>query len=138
MGLGISHGCYSGSYGRFSRFRDAICEAAELPPLDFMEGFFHPGNARVLKEEWLRNLPIRWSCLRPDILFELLNHSDCDGSISWKVCKKLALRLEELKPLKPHMSASSDSIYEKHAVIMDDFIIGLKVAYKEKEDIEFC
>lgn len=41
MSLGISHGCFDGSYGSFTAWRRALALAAGLPPLDMMDGYYH-------------------------------------------------------------------------------------------------
>ena len=39
---------------------------------------------------------MKWSALKPDPLWVLLNHSDCEGEIELKDCRPLATRLREL------------------------------------------
>src|SRR3990172_4493240 len=43
-----------------------------------------------------RQLPIKWGLLRPDPIHDLLNHSDCDGSLTPGQCAKIVPRLEKL------------------------------------------
>lgn len=117
MGLDCSHDAWHGAYSAFSRWREKIAEVAGVPPLCFMEGFFEPGNPIsdplwFLKYEkdtdrlervkdFYKLLPIKWSALKPDPLYDLLHHSDCDGYLRYGQCKKIAKRLEELLPLLP-------------------------------------
>lgn len=48
---------------------------------------------------------IRWDCLKPDVLHELLYHSDCEGDLPAESCGPLADRLTELLPLLPDEDA---------------------------------
>lgn len=113
MGLDTSHDCWHGAYSAFMRWRVEIANAAGLPPLELMEGFFNPaevlGNPfyfiRGLQEHErtsmtrvVERLPISWDCLKPDPLYILLHHSDCDGSIASKDCGPIAGSLETLLP----------------------------------------
>jgi len=144
MGLDTTHGCWNGAYSAFYRWRIHLAEAAGLPPLKLMEGFFRKGE--VLSDPFAiasiglskeigipslddiyRGLPIKWKCLKPDILHELLWHSDCEGDILWEVCSQLANRLVELLP----------NISEEHQVTTKRFIKGLLEAYSLQENVEF-
>ena len=119
MGLDTTHDCWHGAYSAFMRWRRKLAEVAGLPPLELMEGFYYPGEIGTLQavrralesgpldfladgiEELEKSLPISWDCLKPDILHELLFHSDCDGELAPEICGPLADRLEELLPLLP-------------------------------------
>ena len=114
MGLDCSHGAWSGAYSAFMRWRRKLAQVAGLPPLDLMEGFYVPlggdGMPATLyhgfnTEPWMadldRLLPIRWACLKPSPLHELLYHSDCDGEIAAEHCGAIADALEELIPFLP-------------------------------------
>lgn len=46
-------------------------------------------------------LPIKWSSLKPNPLHHLLYHSDCDGDITWRRCKKIADELTRLMDVIP-------------------------------------
>jgi len=153
MGLDISHDTWHGAYSAFSSWREKIAEVAGLPPLNLMEGFysddnfsmnplnmieaFSIGNERVnsIISELKKSLPIRWSILKPDVLYKLLYHSDCDGKISWQVAGKLANRLKELLPLLPDEDAGGHigNWREKTR----QFIKGCEKAYKNKENLLF-
>ena len=123
MGLDISHNAWHGAYGAFHRWRRIIAQYAGIP-LELMEGFYNPGdvlndpfrrielNTLSLnasdKEDLSRNiadlragLPIRWNLLKPRAIHELLYHSDCDGSITWRKAKKIADELSEILKLIP-------------------------------------
>lgn len=148
MGLDISHDCWHGAYSAFMRWREKITEIAGLPPLNLMEGFYasdHYMNpiywakqsncAKGSFDDMERQLPIKWACLKPDILYELLYHSDCDGELSVEICKKLYPRLEEILKLMPsgdgggHIGNWKDKTQQ--------FIDGLKEAVSRNEIVTF-
>ena len=85
MGLDISHGAWRGGYGSFHNFRITVCMATGGRFEDDAEGgmfYFGEGYTRTSHPG----------------LFEFIGHSDCDGSISPKLAKKLAKELEQLLP----------------------------------------
>lgn len=96
---------------RLCVWREKIAEVAGLPPLQMMEGFWEPsgyrdpmtlvkdGIAKSLLQHLFTSLPIRWESLKPDPLFVLLHHSDCEGEIAPQDCGPIADRLESLLPL---------------------------------------
>lgn len=43
MGLDVSHDCWSGGYGSFNIFREALAKAAGIP-LDMMQGYYAPDD----------------------------------------------------------------------------------------------
>jgi len=63
-----------------------------------------------------------------DPLDELMQHSDCDGDIKHENCEAIANRLSELFPLL-------SDVEEKNRT--SQFIAGLKIASKMKENVEF-
>jgi hypothetical protein len=105
-----------------------LAEVAELPPLDMMEGFKDPWD----KED---KPFIKWGSLKPDILHELINHSDCDGELRAEICAPLADRLEELLPLMPDESGGGH-IWSWRGVTQQ-FIDGLRMAAAAGEAVEF-
>lgn len=116
MGLDTTHDCWHGSYSSFNWWRKTIAKVAGLPNLDDMDGF---GGS------------IKWESLEPDVLHELLNHSDCDGEIRHEVCGPLADRLEELLPmLKDQLPLWTGRYTEQ-------FIAGLRDASNAGENVEF-
>lgn len=139
MGLDTTHNCWHGGYIYFMHWRKAIARAAGLPPLEAMENFFDGQKFAkhksllpdVLVFLWpdaiMDDLPIRWEALRPDVLHELLNHSDYDGKLPAAICAPLADRLAELLPILPE--AWNDLTVQ--------FIEGLRVAASRNEDVEF-
>jgi hypothetical protein len=157
MGLDTSHDAWHGGYSSFMRWREKIAQVAGLPPLQFMEGFYTP--LRVSESSWngqiptiylgphtdemTRNcikrfeesLPIKWECLKPSPLHELLYHSDCDGEIPADSCGPIADELEKLMPLLPdtdglgHIGNWKDKTKQ--------FIDGLRAAAAAGEPLEF-
>lgn len=147
MGLDTSHGCWHGAYSAFMRWRQELCKVAGLPPLDLMEGFFEKGSYRDPFREMAREfpasaaayydcLPIKWSSLRDDpYLYELLNHSDCEGELAAEVCGPLADRLAELLPLlSPGDGGGHIGNWRDKT---QTFIDGLRVAASAKEAVAF-
>lgn len=150
MGLDTSHNCWHGAYSAFMRWRQEICRAAGLPPLDLMEGFFGKDDPihdpmwrsaidgaeteRVLRLK--EQLPIKWECLKPSPLHILLHHSDFDGEIDWKDCGPIADCLEALLPNLPKGIAAGHigDFRDK----TQTFIDGLRCAFAAKENVEFC
>ncbi len=151
MGLEISHGTWQGAYRAFMKWRTKIAEVAGLPPLEFMNGFYGEDefNPFCLIEYKCRDdepilnhikrikssLPIKWGILKPDVLYKLLYHSDCDGKISWQIAGKLAKRLKELMPLLPDEDAGGHIGNWREKT--QTFIVGCELAYKNKEDLRF-
>lgn len=113
MGLDTSYNCWSGSYGKFMRWRAEVCLTAGYGNIYGRIGF--GGNA-----EWPNSLL--------DPLLILLSHSDCDGIIEVKHCKNIANRLREL------LAMNFDESFTK---LTTQFIEGLELAAKENTDVEF-
>lgn len=140
MGLDTSHGCWHGAYGAFMRWREKLAEVAGLPPLGLMEAFYKAGEwddpfkdmtkaYPSTAERYTRCLPIKWAALKPDVLHELLYHSDCDGELAAEICGPLADRLEQLIPLMPTKEDRRDKT--------QTFIDGLRAAAKAGEPVRF-
>lgn len=83
MGIQFSHCDASWSYGGFDRFRHHLAEQIGID-LDKMQGFNHR-----------RIGVIPWDQVN-DPIVPLLNHSDCDGTLSAKDCRTVAPRLRQL------------------------------------------
>lgn len=143
MGLDVSHGCWHGAYSAFSRWREKLAEVAGIP-LPLMAGFW---GGSVLEEmvvykynkekvDWQdRFLPISWDAFRGDPLTVLLDHSDCDGEIAWEDCDHLADRLTELLPKLPQDEAAGHIGNWRDKT--QTFIDGLRLAYANKENVDF-
>ena len=112
MGLDISHGIYSASYTGFHSWRQAICIAANYPPLDKMCNF--GGN-------------IPWKYFEHDPLHILLSHSDCDGEIEWKNCFGISVRLLQIYSRMPKDWNNR----------MGQAIKGFKEAFDKRENVKF-
>lgn len=153
MGLDITHETWHGSYSSFHRWRQEIAKVAGLPPLEMMEGFYEDNgsespfclldyrfpNGDKLEmshiRKWRQQLPIKWQCLRPNALYILLQHSDCDGYINWRDCKKIALELTKLlDKLSDEEVGGHIGNYKTKTTI---FIDGLLRAYDKKERLIF-
>lgn len=150
MGLDTTHNAWHGAYSAFNRWRTEIARVAGLPPLDFMEGFYgedyrdpiywanqhHQDSSCPNRYQHITDsLPIKWDCLKPSPLHELLAHSDCDGKIAWRQCGRIANALEKLIPLLPSGEAGGHigNWRDKTA----QFVTGLRAAHKAKEALEF-
>lgn len=147
MGLDTTHGCWHGAYSAFNRWRQELAKLAGLPPLDLMEGFYNPItglptlyhiNGKTIECHQLKRLdaqlPIKWDCLKPDALHELLNHSDCDGEIPWERCEAIADSLERLIPM---MTGECGGHIGNWKDKTQAFVDGLRLAAKQHENVEF-
>jgi hypothetical protein len=142
MGLDCSHNAWHGSYSSFNAWRKRLAEVAGLPPLELMEGFYVSfiGSDRVAPatlhhgENQLDHLyrldaklPIKWSCLTPNPLYQLLHHSDCDGDIKPSKCVAIADELDKLVPLLDN--------WHKNSAIQ--FSTGLRLAAQQRKSLLF-
>lgn len=121
MGLDTSHDCWHGAYSAFMRWREALADAAGMPPFRRMEGI--GGD-------------IKWEWLKPDVLHVLLNHSDCDGVIEAQDCGPLADRLEELLPALEKLGAGFGHVVS-YSEKTRQFIDGLRRAAAAGEAVVF-
>ncbi len=144
MGLDVSHDCWHGAYSAFSRWRDLLTKAAELPmvpPRDAMDF-----RQEVVDVDWGSvnddNIMGEWGEKRPtltdgthDPLLFLLCHSDCDGLLHPYHSQLIADRLEQLLPKVQDIESGG------HIGNMGDktrkFIAGLRSAIEQNEDVEF-
>lgn len=144
MGLDTTHDCWHGSYSAFNSFREEIAKVLNVP-LGLMEGFYDASQKETLfagmpqwmKESFNRNtfdyLPISWDILKPDAIYTLLNHSDCDGEIEIKDLLPIAERLEAIAPLLPDASSFRFDVRAKAL----QFATGLRLAADLGEIVEF-
>lgn len=134
MGLDTSHGCWTGAYSAFARWRGRLAELAYGAENAAVKAYNDPMGLMMGKYA-----DVCWPTLpsgEHDPLVDLLNHSDCDGEIPWEQCGPLADRLEELLPaLAGHGSGGGHigSYVEKTKT----FIEGLRYAAERQENVEF-
>jgi hypothetical protein len=133
MGLDVSHGCWSGSYSRFDRWRMKIVEVAGYSlSKDCL------GN-KLADIDWdsfeNENYYGKWRKTPKDILLVLIVHSDCEGKIYRRHQLPLAQRLEELLPLLPSKHETWHSLDWQQ--VTKDFIEGLRYAHSKHEIVEF-
>ena len=126
-------------YSYFMRIREAISDAIGLPMYfmkHFLElrdcGFQTIQNINSIHEIYRVGLPINWDIIKPDVLHKLINHSDCDGRLSWRAVGKIAKRLKEIKHLIKF------SKYGIHEDIYDELIDLFVAANESKKDVLFC
>jgi hypothetical protein len=132
------------------RWREEVAKASGLPPLRLMQGFYEPDSrSNIFRTCWEfgevgekhfavklldESLPIKWDCLKPSALHELLYHSDCGGEIEWDRCEPIADELEKLLPkLEGDFGGHIGDIKAK----TETFINGLRSAHNNKENVEF-
>lgn len=120
MGLETTHDCFAGSYGSFHLLRSTLADAANLPPLDLMQGYLTKETCedveqfgRLVDEARRRgypvhSVPIGWDELPHDILHVLLRASDSEGGIPHAVCLPLSERLMQLAQLNAERSADQE------------------------------
>ena len=147
MGLDTTHDAWSGGYMSFMRWREEVARAAGLPPLCLMEGFYGPSHrpvyldpsatelSRSSLENLERGLPIKWDCLKPSPLHELLFHSDCDGEIPATSCGPIADELERVLPNMP--TGSGGGHIGDWRAKTQQFIDGLRRAAAANEPLGF-
>lgn len=160
MGLDVSHGAWHGAYSAFDRWRREIARLTDVPwlvmdgvykpPASYITEYLKPGTEynggpqsgdprAVMAGHWIEEtaawLPVQWESLRYDVIHELLNHSDCDGVIDWRVCDGLANRLEGLLPLLP-TEPDTGHIGDWREKTQT-FIDGLRLAAEHQENLVF-
>lgn len=132
MGLDTSHDCWHGAYSAFTRWRNALAEAAGYAIVNIN------GHTAALID-WghitERQLFGDWETTPSDPLIVLIAHSDCEGEIRPAQAAQLAARLEELLPLLPNEDAGGHigNWRDKTQV----FINGLRAAASANESVEF-
>lgn len=94
--MGLDIGKAHWSYGGFTRFRERLAREIGVT-LWAMENFCAVSPEQVapyrrMPPEWV---PIPWSTVR-DPIAGLLNHSDCEGTLSADQCHAIAPRLREI------------------------------------------
>lgn len=137
MGLDVSHGCWSGAYSAFARWRNQIAEAAGFAVADIRyEGGY---TAPTILIDWghvtWENLMGEWNETPSDPLIVLIAHSDCDGVIHPREASLLADRLEGLIPELPdeYVPGHIGNWREK----TQRFVDGLRAAAGKGEYVQF-
>lgn len=114
MGLDFRGADARWSYGGFNRFRTRLAAIIGVN-LDKMAGFAERG--------------ISWETVKDDIV-PLLCHSDCDGSLTYGQCKKVAPRLRALVKEWP------DADYDKQQALL--LAEGMEECGAAKKKLIFC
>ncbi|MDV6014394.1 hypothetical protein [Haloechinothrix sp. LS1_15] len=139
MGLAVSFDCWEGPYSSFNRWRTGLARAAGYAVAPLGGGELHPvvdwghvDQARM-QGEWDR-VP----CTivgEPDPLLILLTHADNEGRIKAEHCGPLADRLDELVSVLP--VEHDPELGGSWQGVTRQFIVGLRDAVEEGEDVEF-
>lgn len=148
MGLDTSHDCWHGSYGSFNRWRNWLAQRIGLP-LQCMETFCGPRYGppkwtAKLEYEEIEYKGIPWSLLKPDPLYILLNHSDCDGIIPLENLPALEQRLREIIETTPKEediigpdTAANYACHDSMIAATKRFADGCLKAIEAGEDVDF-
>ena len=107
----------SWSYSGFHRFRVELAKSIGMN-LNNMKGF--------------ENNKISWDEFEDDII-PLLNHSDCDGYLSPRICKRVAPRLRELVLMLDYNSENEYDI--ENGLLLADF---MELCAKNNTRLIFC
>lgn len=133
MGLDTTHGCWSGPYSQFARWRQwlslfVMTDRGEAGD-EAARKISHMGaTAEAIDRAWAEGhyddqlIPIN----------VLMNHSDCDGEIAAEVCGPLADALEALVKHMPQRG-----IYDEKRPATERFINGLRKAAAAGESVKF-
>lgn len=118
MGLDISPGNFHMAYGSFNQFRRLLARTVDME-LNAMEGF---GGMTS------------WPESEVEPLVHFLNHSDCDGEISWQFCADIANRLKVLKPAFDEVASGFNGYF---ATRYEALVEAFEIASEEHTDMEF-
>jgi len=139
MGLDCSHGAFNGAYSSFNRFRKFIVAATggswppHAPGFALSDNMYRVGatedDADYAREDW------------PG-LYELLDHSDCDGEIAPEMCTKVADDLERLMPAFEDLEHRTEPAgghlqHTGYVGAIRKFIAGCRLAAASDEPLEF-
>lgn len=150
MGLKCSHGAFDGAYGAFHRFRQVVCQSigGSYPPhyFRYLNGNFakDENNNLIESNEWSDEeiyFPDFFTQESTPGIWEFFVHSDHDGFIDYKLCKKIADELT--KHALPNIEKYENSSYGHieglggYKQVLIDFICGCNMAYDNKENLSF-
>ena len=138
MGLDVTHGCWSGPYSAFNRWREAIEGAAGITATH-LAAFLGVTEERLATDRAAVPESIlcgEWEQDPPDVLFILSLHHDCDGIIPLRFCAPLAERLEGLLPLLPQDDVPG--LPHGLQARTQRFVDGLRSAASRGDDVRFC
>jgi hypothetical protein len=140
MGLDTTHDCFHGAYSAFSRWRNAVAEAAGylVAPVKW-PGLGYEADSVLI--DWghveEKNYAGEWDEIPSDPLMILIVHSDCDGKILPEHTTPLADRLAEILPL---MTCAGGGHIERdggYQRVTQRFIEGLRAAAGSGEAVRF-
>ena len=148
MGLNCTHNAFDGAYSAFNRFRQAVCFiiGGSYPPhyLYQPDGQLTEVDGHIVYQKELDENRFYWGEGRTPKenpgLWEFLTHSDCDGSISPSMCKKVANELEELVPAMRELNWEAHGHLERnggYAATLEQFIAGCRAAHKARQSLKF-
>jgi len=129
MGLHVSHNAFNGPYPAFNRFRQVVAWASggSFPP--------HQPGSTDLKEDWFYV-----EDASPGLM-EFLKHSDCEGEIHPRMCKKIAEELSVylVKADEYPFGGLEKHVYshKKNSGVLSEFIDGCLVAFYNSEFLKF-
>lgn len=121
MGIGFEPGDAKWSYSGFNTFREHLAYAIGIKDL----------RAIWRSQDWPEG----------EALVLLLNHSDCDGVLTWEECQQAAPRLREViaaweRPGKTIYFEEHCNGYDyHHAGLLAD---AMEKCVREKIDLKFC
>lgn len=140
MGLDTTHDCFHGAYSAFSRWRNAVAEAAGymVAPVKWPSLGYEAESVLI---DWGhivdKNYAGEWDEMPSDPLIILIAHSDCDGKILPEHAGPLADRLEAILPLMTEGGGGHierDGGYQR---VTQRFIDGLRTASAAGEEVGF-
>jgi hypothetical protein len=125
--MGVDIGQAHWAYGSFHRFRTRLA-LAEGFDLNQMEGFQRP-IGECARNSWQDEDGNDITVLRP-----FLDHSDCDGELTWQECQLVVDRLEEIIN---EWAKEPDSELDFHISEARVLIAEMRACIETKESLEF-
>lgn len=132
MGLDTSHGCWSGAYPAFTRWRNKLAEVAGY-------SLYNDEGYETALIDWghITNDQLygKWEKTPDDPLIVLIAHCDCEGRIYPEQAAPLAKRLQELLPLLKDQDGGGH--IGDYTIKTQEFIDGLLDAVERNENVDF-